>query len=199
LKRRTLILVIVLIVVVFLSATLGTCVFIKYKANKTKEKFLHMASEIVKQNTQDKENIEEDKKLSKEELEINDKVIGILKIPKIDLKAPIREGTESDILKYAIGHFVESNFFYGNVALAAHNRGIYSQYFEKINELVKGDEITYITKFGEKVYRVIQIKSIASTDWSVIENIGKEEITLITCVKNRDDLRLCVKGEKINK
>lgn len=201
-KKGTLILVMVLIAAAFFSVALGTYVFIKYKTNNTKERLLQIAASIVNYDTQTEElNLQnkelEERKITKEELELNDNVIGILKIPKINLEAPIKEGTEQDILKYAIGHFIESRLFYGNVVLAAHNQGIYSHYFERINELSEKDEIIYLTKFGEKTYKVIQTKIIEDTDWSVIENTEKDLITLITCIRSRANFRLCVIGEKI--
>jgi sortase (surface protein transpeptidase) len=74
-------------------------------------------------------------------------IIGILKIKKININAPIEEGTSQSVLKYSIGHFSESNMWQGNVALAAHNRGSYEKYFKDINQLEENDEIQYITKY----------------------------------------------------
>lgn len=66
-----------------------------------------------------------------------------LEIPKIDLVAQIREGTDSENLNKYIGHFEETVKENGNIGLAGHNRGYKVNYFERIKELEKGDLIFY--------------------------------------------------------
>lgn len=133
--------------------------------------------------------------VTKEELELNDNLVGILKIPKLNVEAPVKEGTSQYILKYAVGHFSNSSNWNGNIALASHNRGDYvAHYFENINKLVVGDEIIYKTKFGERRYKVKECKKIKSTDWSVVSQTKDNQITLITCVKNEPEYRFCVKA-----
>lgn len=132
--------------------------------------------------------------ITENELEKNENIIGKLIIPKIDLEAPIQEGTSQKVLRFAIGHFENSSFFDGNVALAAHNRGNITNYFENINKLTFDDEIIYITRMGERRYRVCEIKEIEETDWSVISNSDNNMITLITCINNKPEFRLCVQG-----
>lgn len=66
-----------------------------------------------------------------------------LEIPKIKLKAEIREGTDSENLNKYIGHFTETVKENGNIGLAAHNRGYKVNYFENIKKLAKGDKIYY--------------------------------------------------------
>ena len=49
---------------------------------------------------------------------------------------------------------------------------------------------------GERRYKVTDILEIESTDWSKIEDTKENKITLITCVVNKPELRLCVQGEE---
>lgn len=135
--------------------------------------------------------------ITKEELEIDNNIIGLLEIPKLDLVAPIQEGTSDEVLKVAVGHFKESSFWHGNVALASHNRSLYAHYFEAIHNLKQGDEIVYQTKIGKRRYTVYENKIIHSTDWSVIENTNDNRLTLITCVKNNKDKRLCIRAKEV--
>lgn len=135
--------------------------------------------------------------VTKEELEINDNIIGTFEIPRFGVVAPIKEGSSQEILKVAIGHFKESSLWEGNVALASHNRSKYAHYFEQINELKNGDELIYKTKLGTRKYSVYESKIIESNDWSVIENTRENIITLITCVKNNEGKRLCVRAKEI--
>lgn len=124
--------------------------------------------------------------------------IGYLEIPKIKLNGPIMEGSTSSILKNYIGHIEETSLYNGNIGLAAHNRGNKYSYFAKLNELEKGDELIYKTKFGESKYIVDIIKEINEEDWSLLENTSEDKLTLITCIKNKRNYRLCVQGSKKN-
>lgn len=137
--------------------------------------------------------------LTEEELEqldmIENKAIGTLEIPKINLNAPISEGVDWDTIAINIGHFSNSSVWDGNIALAAHNRGSQVEhYFENINQLEKGDLIIYKSEMGERRYKVDSIREIEYTDWSVTENTKDNRITLITCVTNKPEVRLCVQG-----
>lgn len=178
----------ILLVLVFLTAVSVHCI----SKNVTKTKQIKIASNIINEGQNNEIEI-----VTKEDLEINDNIVGTLEIPKLELIAPIQEGTSDEILKVAVGHFKESSFWNGNVALASHNRSRYAHYFEAINNLKNGDEILYKTKMGEKKYSVYENKIIDSTDWSVIENTKENVLTLITCVKNNQDKRLCIKAKEI--
>ena len=52
-----------------------------------------------------------------------------VKIPKINIDAPIKSGTSQDILALAVGHFPETTKWNGNVALAGHNKGYRGNFF----------------------------------------------------------------------
>lgn len=123
--------------------------------------------------------------------------VGILVIPKLNVKAQILEGTEMEVLAVSIGHFKESALWEGNVALASHNRGnSVAHYFNQIHELNEGDEIIYKTNMGERSYKVYSTKEIENTDWSVIENTEENIITLITCITGHPEKRLCVQAKE---
>lgn len=130
-------------------------------------------------------------------------IIGILIIPKLHVEAPIKEGTSQEVMKTSIGHFIESDYWNGNVSFASHNSGTSAHYFEKINTLNMNDEIDYVTKIGTKKYKVESIRQIESTDWSMVVGNGnqskfnKNTITLITCISGKPNYRLCVRGIEI--
>lgn len=182
----------VVLIVVFVITFLSV-VTIEYLSNKIVEKIgLEKAEKVIRMGNQNEIEV-----VTKEELEMNDNIIGTFEIPKLGVVAPIKEGCSQEILKVAVGHFEESSLWEGNVALASHNRSRYAHYFEQINELQNGDEIIYRTKLGTKKYSVYENKIIESTDWSVIENTKENIITLITCVKNNQAKRLCVRAKEI--
>lgn len=127
----------------------------------------------------------------------NAKEVWRLMIPKIDLIAPISEGTEQTTINMSIGHFEETSIWEGNVGLAAHNRGINAGFFENIKNLVKNDIIIYEKGNNTKQYQVTIITIIQDNDWSYLQPTSNNRITLITCVKNQPEYRLCVQAEEI--
>ncbi len=135
---------------------------------------------------------------SEENIIFNDDEIGLIVIPSLDVKAQVKEGTTSNILKYSVGHFKETPIWDGNVALASHNRGSYAHYFSRINELKNGEEIIYITNMGERRYKVTDSKIIEETNVEILENTEENIITLITCVTGKKDKRQVIIGKEIN-
>lgn len=146
-------------------------------------------------------NVTEEKTIEQQTVDVlaldeNDKnVIGYISIDKIGLdKAPIADGTDLTTIGKYVGHFENTSYLDGNVCLCSHNRGSNAAFFGKIKNLSEGDIITYITKYETKQYEVKEVKQIEETDLSVLEQTEDNRITLITCVENKSNLRLCVVG-----
>lgn len=121
-----------------------------------------------------------------------------LEIETIGLNANISEGTDVKTLNKNIGHFENTKKAGGNIGLAAHNRGYKVNYFQNIKKLRLGDEIKYFYNGKDFTYKVYKNYIILDTDWNVLNETNKKEITLITCVENQPYLRRCVKGVLIN-
>lgn len=126
-----------------------------------------------------------------------DDVLGILSIDKIGLNVTVKEGSDSDTLLKYVGHIEETATYDGNVGLAGHNRGNNCSFFARLNELKEGDILTYKTKFFTRQYKVDCKKVIYETDWSMLEATQDNKLTLITCIKNKRNQRLCVQGTEI--
>lgn len=214
-KKGKNILIIILIIVAFVGIVILTYKMFdkQYKTSTNKEYelngFIIKQVDIQEENSNECENTAEPNMLegvlteSEEEtsLEYENSIIGTIEIPKLELEAPIKEGTDLEILAQYVGHFSNSNVWDGNVVLAAHNRGTsVKHYFDRINELVNGDTIIYKTKLGERSYEVISSKEIENTDWSVTQSNTNENntIILITCIRNQPEKRLCVIAEEKN-
>ncbi|MFR2571293.1 MAG: class D sortase [Clostridia bacterium] len=120
-----------------------------------------------------------------------------IQIDKINLKAPIAEGTSKEILDDFVGHFEETQIEKGNVGLAAHNRGYKNNYFNRIKELKVGDEIKYCYNQTVKKYQVTKHEIIENTNWDNLKDTEEEILTLITCVENEPNYRRCIQGERI--
>ena len=78
-----------------------------------------------------------------------------------------------------------------------HNRGNQYSYFARINELEEGDILTYKTKFYTRNYKVDNIKVIYETDWSLLQPTKENKLTLITCISDKRNQRLCVQATEI--
>lgn len=133
----------------------------------------------------------------KEEPIEDETVLGILEIDKINLKATVKEGSTAEILKEYVGHITETAKYDGNIGLAAHNRLNKYSYFARLNELKEGDRIKYKTKFYVREYKIVKKKVIYDTDWSYLKNTNDNRITMITCIKNKPNQRLCVQAIEI--
>ena len=155
--------------------------------------------EQEKQNTSEQlDNTEDVEQKVTEDDGFEEDLIGSLKIEKINLNGTVKEGSTNEILRDYIGHREETAKYDGNVGLAAHNRGNKYSYFARINELEPGDEIIYTTKYGERKYIVDTKKEILETDWSNLEGTSDNRLTLITCIKNKVNQRLCVQAVQEN-
>ena len=182
--------------------------YVNYNELKNNDENIILLEESIKNETVSF-NIENNKsEISKEEKQLTKNIyngnINIystnpwrIKIPKLNLDAPIAEGTSSDALARTVGHFENTNKWIGNVALAAHNRGYRCNFFSEIKNLEKGDEIIYLTEKGKRNYKVVINKVIKETDWSYIENTLDNRITLITCENNKKEYRRCIQAIEI--
>lgn len=146
----------------------------------------------LKQNDVNVTTIEENN--AKEEIAGDEEILGKLIINKINMQGEIKEGSSPQVLQEYIGHIEDTAVYDGNVGLAAHNRGNSPSYFARINELEIGDEIIYQNKYGERKYKVNHKKDILETDWSMLQETKENKLTLITCIKNRVNQRLCVQA-----
>ena len=147
------------------------------------------------------ENVGEEEKREEQQAETEEKNNNIwyLEIPKINLRADIKEGTTKEVMDDYIGHFEETTKENGNVGLAAHNRGYKNNYFKELKKLQEGDIIFYNYKGKIKEYEVTKHVIIKDTDWSYLEERKQNTITLITGVENEPEYRRCIQGEEIKK
>ena len=120
-----------------------------------------------------------------------------IEIPKIKINAPILEGTNSTVLKKAVGHFPETSKDSGNICLAAHNRGYKYNFFQEIKNLKVGDKIIYTVNGNSITFTVDINKIISEYDLSVLENTKETRLTLITCEENKKEYRRCIIAKEI--
>lgn len=119
-------------------------------------------------------------------------------IPKIDVSADIKEGTDGVIINNNIGHFTETPYEDGNIGLIAASAGYKENYFSRLHELQKGDIIKYIKGEIKKEYVVESNNVIEQTDWSYLSSTQDNRITLITGILEQPEKRRCVQAKQIN-
>lgn len=120
-----------------------------------------------------------------------------IEIPKINLVAPIAEGTSTNIMNEYVGHFEETPKNKGNIGLAAHNRGYKINYFRDLKLLQKGDLIIYTYNGEISKYSVNELGSIKDTDWSKLESSSQDKLTLITCLEDEPEYRRYIQAVKL--
>lgn len=129
----------------------------------------------------------------------HENIIGIIEIPKIELIAPIGEGTDNQTLKYSVGHFENTAMpgEKGNCCIIGHRSYTYGEYFNRLDEIEKNDDITIQYDNNIYDYGVRDIFVVDPDEISVLENNEENdpEITLITCTPLRiGSHRLIIKG-----
>lgn len=191
-KNKLLNILMILIIIVILITVL--LIIIKYGKNQVNEKRLSGIIDEFETKYNNDEEISED-------IMIDDyKVIGIITIPKINLKYPILDRTDNKGMKLSITKFWGSELNeIGNVTLAGHNNRDGTM-FGKTKNLEKGD-IIQITDMKSRTldYEVFDYYIIDPNDVSCVESIdgSTKEVTLITC-SNGNKKRLVTKAREIN-
>ena len=128
------------------------------------------------------------------------KVVGIIEIPKINIKYPILNKTNDDAMQYAITKFFggEINSI-GNFVMAGHNY-LDGSMFGKVKQLELGDEIKLTDLYNNTVtYEIFDIYSTDPNDTKIINSVKEntKEITLITCTNGHINRLITKAREKI--
>lgn len=193
LKIYKILLTCLIISITIVSVIIGIKYIKEYTSeNKTKEVIASINEKI--------NNKENDELIKEIDEQINGhKVVGIIKVPKLDLEYPILETTTVETLNLSITKFWGNEINeIGNVTLAGHNN-LSGVMFGKIKKLEKGDiiELTDIQNVTLK-YEVFKTYIIDPNDISCIlpEEEGKREVTLITCTIGGEN-RFIVKAREI--
>lgn len=182
--------IILLLIVIAITIIM---IIIKYGRNQVNEKHLSAVVDEIEIKYNNDEKISED-------IMIDDyKVIGIITIPKINLKYPILDRTDNKGMRLSITKFWGSELNeVGNVTLAGHNNRDGTM-FGKTKNLEKGD-IIKITDMKNRTldYEVFDYYIIDPNDVSCVESIDEstKEVTLITC-SNGNKKRLVTKAREI--
>lgn len=183
---------------VFITLIIWSCInfiLFQFKENQKKEvdaTFILKTSQANLVTNQKEEKIER-KEIVQNQYKVNNWRIFI---PKINLDAPILEGSSKEVLRRGVGHISTTSKWNGNVVLAAHNRGYKYNFFQEIKRLEKGDIIEYQSEQGVRTYQVEEKRKIKETDLSCLENTKENQLTLITCLENMPEYRICIQAKE---
>lgn len=112
------------------------------------------------------------------------KVLGIIKIDKLDIKYPVVEGVKANNLRIGIGHIPGTSGpgKPGNCVLAGHRNYTFGRFFNRLDELKEGDMISISDKKAEYRYKINKKFVVKPDDLSVLKGVKDEKVlTLITC------------------
>lgn len=111
-------------------------------------------------------------------------IIGVIRIPAIDLEYSIYEGISNKLLNQGIGHipYTDGLGQYGNTGLAGHRAHRYGALFNRLDELEMDDVVVIIA--GDQVYEYIVYEKliVEPSEVSVLNrNSDFRVLTLVTC------------------
>lgn len=109
----------------------------------------------------------------------------IFEIPSLDIKVPVMEGTEQEILSVAAGHFEGTGSLgHGNYCLAGHNSTVYAEIFNDLDQIQIGDEMCLIDtdeKRTKYTYIVTEYNIVDPYAVEVLSDYGDDRLTVISC------------------
>ena len=130
-------------------------------------------------------------------------IMGIVEIPKIDIKLPIYHTTREDVLQVAAGHLEGSSLPVGGAsthAVISAHRGLPSaSLFTDLDKLEEGDHFLIHVLNETLCYEVDKISVVKPEETSglAVEE-GKDLVTLLTCTPyGVNTERLLVRGHRV--
>ncbi len=120
----------------------------------------------------------------------------VFEIPSLDIKAPVIDGTEHEVLSKAAGHFPDTgNVGIGNYCIAGHNSTIYAEIFNEMKNVEIGMEM-YLTDNDENrtkyTYIVTENFIVEPSEIWVLDDFGDDRITIVTCTDDGTQRQIVV-------
>jgi sortase A len=105
--------------------------------------------------------------------------LGVLRIRRIQLEAPVLEGTDDLTLNRGLGHIEDTAVpgTDGNSGIAGHRDG----FFRALKDVTPGDVIELETLGGTESYRIERTWVVNPEDVSVLDPTARRSLTLVTC------------------
>ena len=119
-----------------------------------------------------------------------------LTVPKLGLHdIPVLEGTSEAVLSQGVGHLPGTGYPWtpgSNTYIAGHRLGypgtISDHVFWDLPSLALGDQVILEDSLGQSyTYQVSQILEVSPADLSVVGTLGRDMVSLQTCIENYGD------------
>ncbi len=106
-------------------------------------------------------------------------LIGRIIIPRLGVRAIVREGVDDKTLRHAVGHVPETvrPGVMGNIGLAGHR----DSFFRPLKGIRKKDKILIETLNGNYEYQVDRFEIVGKNDVAVLAPSKSSILTLVTC------------------
>lgn len=118
----------------------------------------------------------------------------VLEIPDLNIKAPVLESTDNDVLRKGVGHFPGTgDLGKGNYCIAGHSSPIYVEYFNNLKDAKEGMILTLTSLDGKTYYYTISetfIVEIPET-W-ILDDFKDDRVTLVTCTDDGSQRRIII-------
>src|SRR5688572_362122 len=111
--------------------------------------------------------------------EKTDLPLAVLRIPKLNLKVPVFNGTDEWTLNRGAGRIIGTTRLgeVGNTGIAGHRDG----FFRGLKDISSGDVVELTTSRGTERYVVTQTQVTTPDDVSVLRPTATSSLTLVTC------------------
>ncbi len=204
-KKMNVILNVLMIILFMLAIAFGFKIFSKYYNNHLNENDIEefiSNKYLNEEKTKDtnNSNLNEDNK-ENDYIYKGYKVIGIIKIEKVNIKYPIIDVNKNkdEAMSVSVIKFSGKNLNeVGNITIAGHNY-YDNTMFAKIHKLDIGDVINIMDNSGRNIdYQVFDKYSTSPMDTDCLNSVQKDkkEITLITC-SSGNAKRLVIKAREV--
>lgn len=106
-------------------------------------------------------------------------------IPRLNIKVPVLEGTDSKALQVSAGHFEGTGTLgKGNYCIAGHNSTMYAEIFNDLDQIQIGDEMYLVDTEDNHtcyLYIVTEYKTVEPNDTWVLNDFDDNRLTVISC------------------
>lgn len=120
----------------------------------------------------------------------------VFEIPELQIKAPVMDGTEHEVLSVAAGHFPGTGAVgNGNYCIAGHNSTIYAEIFNEMKHIETGMEMYLIDNDENRTtytYMVTENFIVDPSDTWVLKDFGDDRITIVTCTDDGTQRQIVV-------
>lgn len=120
----------------------------------------------------------------------------VFEIPDLEIKAPVMDGTEHEVLSKAAGHFPGTGAVgSGNYCIAGHNSTIYAEIFNEMKHIEIGMEMYLIDNDEQRTkYTYVVTKNfiVEPNETWVLDDFGDDRITIVTCTDDGTQRQIVV-------